>query len=65
MDGHCRRRPGDSGRCGAAGEAGDVLTMQAGCKHTILADTELQVIEVQIGAEISVDDKHKYEYRKD
>ena len=43
---------------------GDVLTMQAGCKHTILADTELQVIEVQIGAEISVDDKHKYEYRK-
>ena len=44
---------------------GDVLTMQAGCKHTILADTELQVIEVQIGAEISVDDKHKYEYRKD
>ena len=44
---------------------GDVLTMKAGCKHTILADTELQVIEVQIGAEISVDDKHKYEYRKD
>ena len=44
---------------------GDVLTMQAGCKHTILADTELQVIEVQIGAEISVDDKHKNEYRKD
>ena len=44
---------------------GDVLTMQAGCKHTIIADTELQVIEVQIGAEISVDDKHKYEYRKD
>ena len=33
--------------------------------ETILADTELQVIEVQIGAEISVDDKHKYEYRKD
>ena len=44
---------------------GDVLTMKAGCKHTIIADTELQVIEVQIGAEISVDDKHKYEYRKD
>ena len=44
---------------------GDVLSMKAGCKHMIIADTELQVIEVQIGAEISVDDKHKYEYRKE
>lgn len=32
----------------------DVLTMKAGCKHTIIADTELRVIEVQIGDEISV-----------
>ena len=44
---------------------GDVLSMKAGCKHMIIADTELQVIEVQIGEEISVHDKHKYEYRKE
>ena len=40
---------------------GDVITMQAGCRHTIIADTELQVIEVQLGKEISVDDKKKFE----
>lgn len=42
-------------------KAGDVVTMAAGCRHTIIADTELQVIEVQLGKEISVHDKHKYE----
>ena len=42
-------------------KAGDVVTMQAGCRHTIIAETELKVIEVQLGEEISVDDKHKYE----
>lgn len=41
-------------------KAGDVLRMPAGCRHTILADTELQVIEVQLGKDISVQDKHKY-----
>ena len=41
--------------------AGDVITMQAGCKHTIVADTELKIIEVQLGKEISVQDKQKYE----
>lgn len=41
---------------------GDVITMQAGCKHTIIADTELQLIEVQLGKEIDVNDKHKYDY---
>ncbi len=40
---------------------GDVISMQAGCKHTVVADTELKIIEVQIGEEISVQDKHKYE----
>lgn len=40
--------------------AGDVITMQAGCKHTIVAVTELKLIEVQLGREISVDDKRKY-----
>lgn len=41
--------------------AGDVVTMQAGCRHTIIADTELKVIEVQLGKEISVHDKRKFE----
>ncbi len=40
--------------------AGDVITMQAGCKHTIKAITELKVIEVQLGREISVNDKKKH-----
>lgn len=38
---------------------GDVITMKAGTPHTIIADTTLQVIEVQIGKEISVRDKKK------
>lgn len=40
---------------------GDVITMEAGCKHTVIAETELQLIEVQLGSQISVADKHKYE----
>ena len=40
---------------------GDVLTMKAGCKHTIEAVTELKLIEVQLGKEISVKDKIKYD----
>ena len=42
-------------------QTGDVITMQAGCRHTVLADTDLQLIEVQLGKDISVHDKHKYE----
>ena len=42
-------------------KTGDVVTMAAGCRHTIIADTELKVIEVQLGKEISVDDKRKYD----
>ena len=45
-------------------KAGDVITMQAGCRHTIIADTELKVIEVQLGKEISVHDKQKYPLEK-
>ncbi len=41
-------------------QAGDVVTMQAGCKHTIIAETELKVIEVQLGKEISIQDKEKF-----
>ncbi len=42
--------------------AGDVVAMKAGIPHTIIADTALQAIEVQIGAEISVGDKKKWEF---
>ena len=42
---------------------GDVVTMAAGCKHTVVAgENGLQMIEVQIGSEISVSDKKKYEW---
>ncbi len=42
-------------------KAGDVITMQAGCRHTVSAITELKLIEVQLGEEISVHDKQKFE----
>lgn len=41
--------------------AGDVLTMSAGCRHTIIAETELKLIEVQLGKEITAQDKKIYE----
>ena len=44
--------------------AGDVVTMEAGCRHTIIADTELKLIEVQLGKEISVHDKRKFTLEK-
>lgn len=40
---------------------GDIVEMKAGVKHTIIADTELKLIEVQIGEDISVEDKQKYD----
>ena len=42
-------------------KAGDVITMAAGCRHTVFADTELKLIEVQLGQEISAEDKQKFE----
>lgn len=39
---------------------GDVITLVAGCKHRIKARTELTLIEVQLGREITVQDKTKY-----
>ncbi len=41
---------------------GDVITMASGCKHTVISGVEgLQLIEVQLGADISVSDKKKFE----
>ena len=39
---------------------GDVITIAAGCKHTVEAITALDMIEVQLGEEISVTDKIKF-----
>ena len=41
-------------------KAGDVITMSAGCRHTVIADTELKLIEVQLGTDINVHDKQKF-----
>lgn len=42
-------------------KSGDIITLKAGCKHTVRAETELKIIEVQIGSDIDVKDKIKYE----
>lgn len=42
-------------------KAGDVITMAAGCRHTVIAETELKLIEVQLGKDIDVHDKQKFE----
>jgi len=42
-------------------KTGAVVTMPAGCNHTVIARTELKLIEIQIGKEISVQDKEKVE----
>lgn len=39
---------------------GVMLRLPAGCRHTLIADTEMTVIEVQIGTNIDVHDKIKY-----
>lgn len=41
---------------------GSVLTMPAGSRHSLIAHTELQAIEVQIGKDIRIDDKQKYPF---
>ena len=39
---------------------GDVITIAAGCKHTVEALSALDIIEVQLGEEISASDKIKF-----
>ena len=41
-------------------KAGDVITMSAGCRHIVMAETELKLIEVQLGTDINVHDKQKF-----
>ena len=39
---------------------GDVVTMKAGCRHMVAAITDLTLVEVQIGKDITVHDKKKF-----
>ena len=39
---------------------GTMLRLPAGCRHTLIARTEMTVIEVQVGENISSSDKRKY-----
>lgn len=41
-------------------KTGDVITISSGCRHTVIADTELKLIEVQLGTDINVYDKQNY-----
>ena len=42
--------------------AGNVLHMPAGCKHTVIADTELKIIEEQLGRDINARDKAIFDF---
>lgn len=39
---------------------GTMVELPAGCRHTVIAGTEMTIIETQMGKEISVTDKQKY-----
>ena len=39
---------------------GDVISIAAGCKHTIKAITNLSLLELQMGDEIVTTDKYKF-----
>ena len=40
---------------------GDRIFIPAGCRHTVMAKTELKIVEIQIGDDISVEDKEIHE----
>ncbi len=42
---------------------GDSVQMVRGSKHTIIADTAMTLIEVQVGQEIEDDDKQEFDFR--
>lgn len=41
---------------------GDTIMLPIGCRHTVIADTELHLIEVQHGSSISVEDKEIFSF---
>lgn len=42
-------------------KSGMVIFLPQGCKHTVIAETELKIIEVQMGKDIDIADKIKYD----
>ncbi|MBO6099872.1 MAG: cupin domain-containing protein [Spirochaetaceae bacterium] len=42
---------------------GDVVSVKAGVKHTIIAETDIQLLELQLGKNISAEDKTRYELK--
>lgn len=42
-------------------KVGDVITLAAGCCHTVMAGTEMKLIEVQLGKDIDAHDKKKHD----
>lgn len=44
---------------------GEVLSIPTGCKHTIIAETPVQLIEVQLGKELNILDKIKYDLEQE
>lgn len=43
---------------------GDVISIDTGVKHTIFAETDLELIEVQLGENIDKKDKTKFEFKE-
>lgn len=46
-------------------KTGDIINMPIGCKHTVFADTELKLLEVQFGNDINAADKIKHDFEPD
>lgn len=46
-------------------KTGDVVSMEAGCKHTIIADEDMIIVETQIGENVNPEDKVKFEFKDD
>lgn len=44
-------------------EDGDVVMIKAGTRHTILAKTDIKLIEVQTGIEVNMNDKKVYNFK--
>jgi len=42
---------------------GDIVQLKAGVKHTIIAKTDIQLLELQLGKNISAEDKIRYELK--
>ena len=42
---------------------GDIITMKTGCKHTIKAGKDLKLIEIQLGEDVSENDKEKFDLK--